>query len=135
MLKPRLIVNRRRTVRNIHKIARTMQLIATSKFHRAFERAVAGEPYPARLTTLLRHVTRTAGESIEHPLLKQREPGTDLLVVLTSNRGLCGGYNASILRIAAEHGRAQSARGVKLWLDVVGKKGINHRHDTPNPAR
>lgn len=126
MAKARAIGNRRRAVKNIRKITRTMQLIATARFQAAFNRATATKPYTAGITRLVEQLSQSMGE-IEHPLVRQNsESGRSALIVLTSNRGLCGGYNSAVLRKALETIRAQEAQGRKVDLHVVGKKGISY---------
>jgi F-type H+-transporting ATPase subunit gamma len=95
MANRRVLVKRRKAARNIRKITRTMQLIATARFQAAFHRATAGKPYTEKLTQLMENLARAAG-GIQHPLMAHHpEAERGALVVLTSNRGLCGGYNAN----------------------------------------
>jgi F-type H+-transporting ATPase subunit gamma len=123
MANRRVLVKRRKAVRNIRKITRTMQLIATARFQAAFNRAVASRPYTEKLAELVADLSRAAGE-VDHPLLRTNE-GVDrsALVVLTSDRGLAGGYNANILRTATGHLDQQPA-GMATDVHMVGKKGI-----------
>src|SRR6185436_13072483 len=103
MANRRVLVKRRKAVRNIRKITRTMQLIATARFQAAFNRAVATKPYTEKLAELVADLARAAGD-IEHPLLKTNEGAKQAaLVVVTADRGLAGGYNANILRTAIAH--------------------------------
>src|SRR5438132_2501827 len=100
MAKTRAIVKRRKAIRNIRKITRTMELIATARFKKAMDRATEAEAYTRKIAELAADLSAMAGE-VSHPLLKKRdEVKTSLLLVLSSNRGLCGGYNASVLREA-----------------------------------
>ncbi len=103
MANRRVLVKRRKAVRNIRKITRTMQLISTARFQAAFNRAVATRPYTEKLAELVADLSRAAGD-VDHPLLRTNE-GVDraALVVLTSDRGLAGGYNANVLRTATGH--------------------------------
>ena len=124
MANRRVLVKRRKSVRNIRKITRTMQLIATARFQAAFNRAVAARPYTEKLAELVADLGRAAG-SVEHPLLQTREPvQRSALVVLTSQRGLCGGYNSNVLRAALGHLDEQQARGVPTDVHMVGRKGV-----------
>ncbi|HEY3571334.1 MAG TPA: ATP synthase F1 subunit gamma [Thermoanaerobaculia bacterium] len=125
MANRRVLVKRRKAVRNIRKITRTMQLIATARFQAAFNRAVATRPYTEKLAELVADLSRAAG-NVEHPLLKTNE-GVDrsALVVLTSDRGLAGGYNANVLRTALGHLDQQPA-GMTTDVHMVGKKGISY---------
>lgn len=122
MAKARQIVKRRKAVTNIRKITKTMQLIATARFQQAFQRATATKPYTQKITQLVEELSAAAEGQIDHPLLKENpDAPSDLLLVLTSNRGLCGGYNAGVLRKAMAHLQSQSR---PQELHVVGKKGI-----------
>jgi F-type H+-transporting ATPase subunit gamma len=124
MANRRVLVKRRKAVRNIRKITRTMQLIATARFQAAFNRAVATKPYTEKLAELVADLSRAAG-SVDHPLLQTHDDvPRSALVVLTSDRGLAGGYNANVLRAAVSHIDAQRARGIDTSVHMVGKKGI-----------
>ena len=124
MAKARAIITRRKAVQNIRKITRTMQLIATARFQAAFNRATRTRPYTERLTEMVSQLSRGQSE-LSHPLLRvNRESKRSRLIVTTSNRGLCGGYNASLLRAAIEHVKSREAAGETIDLHVCGKKGI-----------
>ena len=124
MAKARAIGKRRKAVQNIRKITRTMQLIATARFQSAYNRAMASKPYVENITRLVEELSRAQGD-IEHPLLRvNSEASHKTLIVLTSNRGLCGGYNSAVLRHALEYIRGEEAAGRTVDLHVVGKKGI-----------
>jgi F-type H+-transporting ATPase subunit gamma len=126
MANKRIIVKRRKSVRNIRKITRTMQLIATARFQAALNRATATRPYVQKLEELAADIA-AAGERVEHPLLEQREQlRRTALVAITSNRGLCGGYNASVLRTAVAHVDRRAEAGVDVGVYMAGKKGINY---------
>jgi len=124
MANRRVLVKRRKAVRNIRKITRTMQLIATARFQAAFNRAVATRPYTEKLAELVADLSRAAGD-VDHPLLKTHdEVPRSALVVLTSDRGLAGGYNGNVLRSSLGHLEQQTARGITTDVHMVGKKGI-----------
>ena len=126
MGKARAIVKRRKAVQNIRKITRTMQLIATARFQAAFNRATKTRPYTEQITQMVERLARAQAD-LEHPLLRvNTESKRSRLIVVTSNRGLCGGYNASLLRGAMEHIKACEAAGQALDLYVMGKKGIGY---------
>src|SRR5437870_1060464 len=100
MAKTRVLVQRRKAIRNIRKITRTMELIATARFKKALDRASEAEAYTRKIAELAADLSATAGE-VTHPLLQKRDVVKNAtLLVLCSNRGLCGGYNAGILREA-----------------------------------
>lgn len=124
MANRRAIVKRRKSVRNIKKITRTMQLIATARFQAAMNRAVASRPYTNKLAELVADLAGAAGD-YRHPLLERPEVPRSALLVLTSNRGLCGGYNANVLRTAMGHLDSLTERGIDSDVYMVGKKGVS----------
>lgn len=125
MANRRAIVKRRKAVRNIKKITRTMQLIATARFQAAMNRATASRPYVDKLAEMVADLTRVTGE-LRHPLMESHGgEGKSAAVVITSNRGLCGGYNANVLRTAIEHLAAQEEAGTVNEVHMVGKKGVS----------
>lgn len=126
MANRRELVKRRKAVRNIHKITRTMQMIANARFQAAFKRAVASKPYTEKLTKLVEDLARAA-KGLDHPLMREPdEGGASLLMVITSSRGLCGGYNGNVLRAAGEHLRSVQEKGEQLELHMVGRKGVSY---------
>ncbi len=128
MANAREIINRRKAVRNIRKITKVMQMVATSRYQKAYKRAVATKPYVRKLSEMVASVSQSArasGEALDLPLL--REPagaGRAAVLVITSNRGLAGGYNGNILRVAQQTMRALESAGKTVDLHVSGKKGL-----------
>ncbi len=134
MAKTRAIVKRRKAIRNIRKITRTMELIATARFKKAMDRASEADAYTRKIAELAADLSASA-TNVSHPLLEKRaEVKNELLLVLTSNRGLCGGYNAGILREANQHIQRTRAAGVTLHLEVSGKRGIAYYRYQGIPA-
>jgi F-type H+-transporting ATPase subunit gamma len=126
MAKTRAIVKRRKAIRNIRKITRTMELIATARFRKALDRAVKAEAYTRKITELAADLSATATD-VEHPLLKAHDKvENSVLLVISSNRGLCGGYNASILREAMPRLRQLRAEGINVHLELSGKRAIGY---------
>ena len=126
MANKRVLIKRRKAVRNIHKITRTMQLIATARFQAAFKRTVATKPYTEKLTELVADLSDAAAD-IDHPLMKTHDDvKKSAMVVITSKRGLCGGYNSNVLRTAIHHSDEQGKAGVETAVHMVGTKGINY---------
>lgn len=122
MAQIRQIKNRIKAVGNIKRITRTMQMIATTKFTKAQHKATATKPYTEGVFDLVTQLAGTAG-NISHPLIDGPTGGAKagakpLLLVLTSDRGLCGPYNGSLIRTALKALRADD-----LACEVVGKKG------------
>ncbi len=129
MAKARALVKRRKAVRNIRKITRTMQMIATARFQKSRKRAAGSKPYAKKIRELVAELARNLGD-VSHPLLRTpqegHQTGTIALVVITSNRGLAGAYNGSVLRLATDFLRKQEAAGKKIELFVAGKKGVSY---------
>jgi len=124
MAKTRAIVKRRKAIRNIRKITRTMELIATARFKKALDRATEAEAYTRKIAEMAADLSAGA-TNVSHPLLEKREVVKDtLLLVISSNRGLCGGYNAAVLREANARIRQVRADGVTLHLELSGKRAI-----------
>jgi F-type H+-transporting ATPase subunit gamma len=125
MAKARALDRRRKSIRSIRKITRTMELISRARFKKAMDRAIAASAYTKRMTKLVGDLAR-AGLEITHPLLLPRETThRAVLLVLTANRGLCGGYNGSIMRLATARFKELTASFDELKLEVSGKRGIS----------
>ncbi len=134
MAKARAIVKRLKAVRNVRKITRTMELIATARFKKTMDRATEAAAYTRKISEIVADLSR-ANLAFSHPLLESHENEQScVLLVLTSNRGLCGGYNAGVLRQAM--GRIREARDAEqgLRLEVAGKRGIGFLRFQGQPA-
>jgi F-type H+-transporting ATPase subunit gamma len=126
MAKARAIIKRRKAVDNIRKITRTMELIATNRFRKALNRATEAEAYTRKIAELVADLG-VSFEEAAHPLLVRREPvKKSLLLVLTSNRGLAGGYNGNVLRVALARYQDNQTDGIETPLEVAGKRGIGY---------
>src|SRR5262249_10814823 len=102
----------------------TMELIATSRFKRAMDRAIQAEAFTRKIVELVGDLSATATD-VTHPLLQTHEKVQNaVLLVLGSNRGLCGGYNTRILRLAGERRRGFEAAGITPHLELSGKRPI-----------
>jgi len=124
MAKLKEIRTRISSVRNTQQITKAMKMVSAAKLRRAQEAAVAARPYAEKMTELLKNVAaRVAIEA--HPLLQTREEKKIDLVLFTSDRGLCGGYNANLIR-AAEAFIRRHAPDKEVELTLVGRKGADH---------
>jgi F-type H+-transporting ATPase subunit gamma len=111
------------SVKNTRQITRAMKLVAGAKLARATGAATAAKPYKETLGRVLGRVVAAAGE-VEHPLLTVPDNKDDVLVVLlTTDRGLCGGFNASICRATFERIEELKSKGKNVTLWCYGKKG------------
>jgi F-type H+-transporting ATPase subunit gamma len=119
--------NRIASVKATQKITKAMQMVAAAKLRRAQEAAEAARPYPQRMAAVLSNDTRTisAGSDVPALMAGTGRDETHLLVVCTAERGLCGGFNSQIARLAREHIRRLLAEGKKVKILCVGKKGFD----------
>ena len=121
---PKEIRKRIKSVSSTRKITKTMELVATSKMKRAQERVAAAGPYTEKLREVISAVA-SAGLSSEIPLLEKRpEVKRVLVLLLTANRGLCGGFNANLIKLAKVTIAEQRELGREVRLECVGKKGF-----------
>jgi F-type H+-transporting ATPase subunit gamma len=124
MAKARAIIKRRKAVENIRKITRTMELIATNRFRKALNRATEAEAYTRKIAELVADLGETSGD-IKHPLLTRHDPiKRALMLVITSNRGLAGGYNGNVLRATILRYHENQTDGIETSFEVAGKRGI-----------
>ena len=117
--------NRIGSVKNTRKITKAMQMVAAAKLRRAQEAAEMARPYAERMNAVMTGLAASVGGSDTAPRLLAGT-GADkvhLLVVLTSERGLCGGFNSTIVRLARAHAQRLLAQGKTLKILTVGKKG------------
>ena len=124
MAKARAIIKRRKSVQNIRKITRTMELIATARFKKALDRATEAEAYTRKIAELVADLGATALE-VSHPLLESRpQIKRSVLLMITSNRGLAGGYNGNIIRLTNRTLTDYETRAIDPHFEVAGKRGI-----------
>jgi F-type H+-transporting ATPase subunit gamma len=121
--KAKVLLKRRKSVRNTKKITRTMEMVSTAKYKQTHGRIASSGPYQEKLRELMADLA-SAGTEISHPLLEERPVKRSLVLVLTSNRGLCGGYNANLNHLARTVLRKEREEGAQTELHVVGKKGV-----------
>ena len=117
--------NRIESVKSTRKITKAMQMVAAAKLRRAQDSAEAARPYTDRFNAVLGGLAASVGESDSAPKLL-RGTGSDqthLLVVMTSERGLCGGFNSSIAKMAKARAEELEAAGKTVKILTVGKKG------------
>jgi F-type H+-transporting ATPase subunit gamma len=115
------------SVKNTRKITEAMRLVAAAKVRRAQEQVTATRPFADRLAQVLYGLqTRLRFEEANLPLLRKRDLKTVALLVITGDRGLCGGYNANVIRRAERRIRELQAEGVSYTLVLVGRKAIQY---------
>jgi F-type H+-transporting ATPase subunit gamma len=122
----RVLRRRIRSVQSTKKITKAMELIATSRIARAQARVEASRPYAREITKVLTALADAAG-TLDNPLLIERENPTRAgVLVVTSDRGMCGGYNANLLRAAEELQALLRDEGKSVKLYVIGRKGLGY---------
>jgi F-type H+-transporting ATPase subunit gamma len=122
----RILRDRVRGVQSIKKITRAYELIATSRIGKARARVAASLPYAEEMTKVLTALS-TAATNLDHPLLTPREnPRRAAVLVIASDKGMCGGYNSNLLRRAEELQQLLREEGKEVALYVVGRKGLTY---------
>ncbi|MTI80599.1 MAG: F0F1 ATP synthase subunit gamma [Firmicutes bacterium] len=101
MANARDIRRRIKSVKSTQQITKAMKMVAAAKMRRAQEAVSAARPYATKLTDVLGRVSSAAGGAVSHPLLEVREPKKTAYILITADRGLCGGFNANVIRRAA----------------------------------
>jgi F-type H+-transporting ATPase subunit gamma len=124
MASVRELRSRIRSVNSTKKITRAQEMIATSRITKAQARVQASKPYAEEITRVLTALA-SASSSLDHPLLSQRdEPKRAAVLVVTSDRGMCGGYNANVLREAEQLLQLLRSEGKDPVIFVLGQKGL-----------
>lgn len=123
----KVIRDRIQSVKNTKKITEAMRLVAAAKVRRAQEQVIATRPFADRLAQVLYGLqNRLRFEDANLPLLKQREVRSVGLLVISGDRGLCGGYNANIIRRAEQRAKELKAEGRDYKFILVGRKAIQY---------
>lgn len=120
--------------KNTQKITKAMKMVAAAKLKRSQDRILAARPYAHKMRGVLGNLSQRVNRAA-HPLLQKR-PGKKVeVLVVTSDRGLCGGFNGNIVRKSVEFVRACEARGVQVNLSLVGRKGRDYFRRRTWPIR
>jgi F-type H+-transporting ATPase subunit gamma len=121
----RVLRRRIKSTQSIKKITRAMELIATSRIVKARARVQEAKPYAEQMTAMLTELANNS--ALDHPLLVERaEPKKAAILVVTSDRGQCGGYNANVLREAEQLQSLLREQGKEPVLYVIGRKGVSY---------
>src|SRR5262249_8136983 len=111
------------SVKSTEKITRAMKMVSAAKLRRAQVAILQARPYAHKLLEVLSDLAQRAGGAAAHPLLARRPERKIMLLVLTSDRGLCGGFNSNIARRAERFYEEKKQEGVEVLFSVVGRKG------------
>lgn len=117
--------DRIRSVNSTKKITKAQELIATSRITKAQARVEASQPYATEMTSIINKLA--AASTLEHDMLREREDGNvAAILVVTSDRGMCGGYNNNVFKKAAQLQALLESKGYEVVRYVTGNKGIGH---------
>src|SRR5918996_5107780 len=122
---PKVIRKRIRSVSSTKKITRTMEMVATAKLKSAQQRVQSSGPYLENLAELMRQIGASGVDVSRWPYFQVREGKRTLLFLVTANRGLAGGFNTNLIRLARDTLAAREAAGHTVRLFVAGKKAIS----------
>ena len=110
------------SVKKTQKITKAMKMVAAAKLKRTQDRILAARPYAHKMRDVIRNLSRRVNREA-HPLLKRRDGNRVVVAVVTSDRGLCGAFNANILRTASTSLTEFESRGSQVEVAVIGRKG------------
>ena len=113
------------SVKKTQKITKAMKMVAAAKLKRTQDRILAARPYAHKMRDVIRNLSRRVNREA-HPLLKRRDGHRVVVAVVTSDRGLCGAFNANILRTASTSLREFESRGAQVEVAVIGRKGRDY---------
>ncbi len=108
-------------VRNTQKITKAMEMVAASKMRKAQERMQKSRPYADKIRQVIAHIAQSNSE-YQHPLMRQREVRHIAIIVVSSDRGLCGGLNTSLFKQVIDFMHTQEKAGLKISLALIGSK-------------
>jgi F-type H+-transporting ATPase subunit gamma len=133
---PALIDIRRRirSVKNTQQITKAMKMVSAAKLRRAQEAMFAARPYARKMLEVLNSLATRANPDA-HPLLRERPVQKVLVVIVTADKGLAGGFNSNIIRAATRFLTSDTVAGKQVALEVVGRKGRDFFRRRPTPIR
>ncbi|MCR4316395.1 MAG: ATP synthase F1 subunit gamma [Planctomycetes bacterium] len=125
MAKAKAILKRKRSIVNTKRITRTMEMISAVKFRQSQNSVKGTATYRKKLEQIMGDLSHLSS-NFKHPLVEKREVKKIAYIVLTSKRGLCGAFNANLVRHALTEIAADRAKGIEVEINVVGKKGMSY---------
>lgn len=112
-----------KSIQNTQKITRAMEMVAASKMRRAQERMAAARPYADKMRNVIGHLHHAHPE-YRHPFLVERETKKVGMIIITTDRGLCGGLNTNAMRMALQRMKTWHDKGIEVELSAIGGKGL-----------
>ncbi len=123
MASPKEIRTQIKSVQSTQKITKAMEMVAASKMRKAQDRMSAARPYAEKMRRAIGHLAKANPDS-SHPFMQEREIKRVGMIVVTSDRGLCGGLNINVFRQVVQQLSDYKARGIEVEVSVIGGKGI-----------
>jgi F-type H+-transporting ATPase subunit gamma len=121
----RVLRQRVKSVKSTQKITKAQEMIATSRIAKAQAKVAAAAPYSRQITDVL--TALASASTLDHPLLNEREsPKRAGILLITADRGLCGGYNSAVIKAAEELGALLRSQGKEPVIYVIGRKGLGY---------
>lgn len=131
----KIIKKRIASVKNTRKITRTMEMVATAKSKKLVDRVKAAQPYALKLQDIMRSVS-DVGDRIDSPYLRTEEhPHSVAVLIVTANRGLCGGYNSNVLKLARAQIQILESEGKRVDVYAIGKKALSYLRFVKIPVK
>src|SRR4051812_40586353 len=112
-----------KSVENTRKITRAMEMVAASKMKRAQDRMKAARPFGEKVRAICAHLANSNQEQFQHPFLAVRDECRVGLMVVTSDKGLCGGLNTNVLRIVLQRLKSWKSHSIPVQVVTLGNKG------------
>lgn len=128
------IKKRINTVKNSRQITKAMKMVAAAKLRRAQENVISARPYAKKLASVMKRLASSGGTA-GHPLLEVERNGKALLIVITSDRGLCGSFNANICKTAERFIKENSERYQDIGVMTIGRKGYEYLRKRVNVVK
>lgn len=126
---------RLKAITGTKKITSAMKMVAAAKLRKVQDRMLNFRPYATKMSTVLSDLAKSIEGSEGHPLLMRRSRKKVEVVVLTSDRGLCGAFNTNILKVASQHINALTKEGIEVGVSVVGRKARDYFRRREVPIR
>ena len=113
-----------KSVKNMQKITKAMEMVSASKIRKAQNLMVASRPYAAKIRTVIGHLTQVSPD-YRHPFMESRETKRVGYIIISTDRGLCGGLNTNLFRKVLKEMQAFQEQGIEVDLCMIGSKGLN----------
>lgn len=111
------------SVKNTQQITRAMKMVAAAKLRRAQDRITSAKPYAQKMGEMVKNLAIRIGDDVKHPLLETREIKNVNLLLITSDRGLCGSFNTNLIKSAIQYVNDAKEQGREVVLTTIGRKG------------